>query len=123
LIAVFGDIDSDVVVGLEDLLDFADAEFAGNTTAAADFLFDVVAYHLVIGTAYDSADVIALIGDPAGVETLAGVDLLVTQPGADIILDPADGTSEAALTSTLDIQASNGIAHVISSVLGLPVVM
>jgi len=119
-VAVFGDNDEDGIVEEEDIQDFADALFEGSLTDAADFLLDVVAYHLVLGTAYDSTAVVGLIGDLDGIDTVAEVALLVTQPDTDIILDPEDGTSEAALTSTLDVEASNGIAHVIAAVLGVP---
>jgi uncharacterized surface protein with fasciclin (FAS1) repeats len=120
-VAVFGDNDGDGIVEEEDIQDFADAAFSGDLTATADALLDVVSYHLVLGTAYDSTAVVGLIDDPTGIDTVAEVALLVTQPDTDIILDPEDGTSEAALTSTLDVEASNGIAHVIAAVLGLVV--
>ena len=109
------DFDEDGIVESEDLIAIAD----GDETGFADFLLDIVLYHLVPDTAYDSDAIVALIGDPDGIDTAAEVALLVTKPDTDIILDPEDGTQEAALTSTLDIEASNGIAHIIADVLGL----
>jgi uncharacterized surface protein with fasciclin (FAS1) repeats len=111
------DFDEDGIVESEDLIAIAD----GDETGFADFLLDIVLYHLVPDTAYDSDAIVALIGDPDGIDTAAEVALLVTKPDTDIILDPEDDTQEAALTSTLDIEASNGIAHVIADVLGLPI--
>ena len=119
-VTVFGDNDGDGIVESEDIQDLADALFESSLVDTADFLLDVVAYHLVLGTAYDSAAVVALIDDLTGIMTVAEVALLVVQPDTDIILDPVDDTSEAALTSTLDVEASNGIAHVIADVLGVP---
>jgi transforming growth factor-beta-induced protein len=116
-VAVFGDNDSDGVVELEDIQDFRD-DNSYTDAELGNGLTDVLSYHVIYGVKLMAADVVAADGSSIG-PTDAGVNLNVTVAGSDVTLDPADGTTGADIVQT-DIEASNGVAHVIDAVMGLP---
>jgi uncharacterized surface protein with fasciclin (FAS1) repeats len=116
-VTVFGDNDLDKVVELEDIQDFRDANFAGDDAATADALLDVLGYHIILGQKLMAADVVANAGGSIG-PTAADPNLNVTVVGDTVSLDPDDGSSGADIVQT-DIEASNGVAHIIDEVMGL----
>ena len=73
-------------------------------------LTDVLSLHVISGTAATSSDVLAL-GDGATLETLGG-PVTVNIDGETVTF----GTGDAALV-TADIEASNGVIHVIDGVI------
>jgi uncharacterized surface protein with fasciclin (FAS1) repeats len=81
-----------------------------------DALLAVLAYHVIDGSKLMATDVIAADGGSIG-PTEAGVLLNVTVNGT-VALDPADGTTGATIVTT-DIEASNGVVHVIDAVMNL----
>jgi transforming growth factor-beta-induced protein len=84
----------------------------GDLLASAD-LGDILSYHVVNG-ALSSADVLAAItagGGTALVETLLGEDISVTLDGTDVEINGV------ATVTGFDIQAANGVIHVIDYVL------
>jgi len=80
--------------------------------ANQDTLIDILTFHVYAGDVY-AADVIALDGTSATM--LNGSDLRIDIMGALVILS-MDGNREAIVTIT-DIMASNGVIHVIDTVL------
>jgi uncharacterized surface protein with fasciclin (FAS1) repeats len=63
-------------------------------------------------------DVIAADGSSIGPTDQAGVNLNVTVAGSDVTLAPDDGSTGADIVQT-DIEASNGVAHLIDAIMGL----
>jgi uncharacterized surface protein with fasciclin (FAS1) repeats len=116
-VTVFGDNDADGVVELEDIQDFRDANFAGDDTATADALLSVLGYHIILGQKLMAADVVAADGGTIG-PTAEDPFLEVTVVGDTVTLDPDDFTTGADILQT-DIEASNGVVHVIDAVMGL----
>jgi len=84
----------------------------GELLASPD-LGDILSYHVVDG-ALASADVLAAITAGSGtalVETLLGEDIAVTLDGDDVVIN-----GDVIITA-FDIQAANGVIHVIDYVL------
>ena len=73
-------------------------------------LVDILKYHVVAGTAAFSAD----LNDGQHVETLLGDNLGISLNGGVFIKDASDIAAEVVLP---DVEASNGVVHVINKVL------
>jgi uncharacterized surface protein with fasciclin (FAS1) repeats len=80
-------------------------------------LVAVLTYHIVSGR-YSTADLVAAIkkGDGKAIfKTLEGEDLTVEQDGR--VLDIIDAKEDKALVTIADVNQTNGVIHVIDSVL------
>jgi transforming growth factor-beta-induced protein len=84
------------------------AAFEGIDTT--DDLSSVLLYHVLAGTAYDSADVVGLT-EPTDFETLNGADLVIDGEALTV--------NDTAILGT-DLRTSNGVIHVIEDVLMPP---
>jgi len=76
--------------------------------ADPDRLSDILLYHVVSGSEIDSAAATAAVGST--VTTANGDEIAVTSNGTDLLIN-------AARVATPDVEASNGVIHVIDSVL------
>lgn len=79
-------------------------------------LASILTYHVVAGN-FKAADVIAAIKKSGGkyvVKTVNGGTLIASLKGKNVILTDANGNT-ATITAT-DLKASNGVIHVIDSV-------
>lgn len=79
-------------------------------------LASILTYHVVAGN-FKAADVIAAIKKSGGkyiIKTVQGGTLIATLKGKNVILTDANGNT-ATITAT-DLKASNGVIHVIDSV-------
>jgi uncharacterized surface protein with fasciclin (FAS1) repeats len=74
-----------------------------------DQLTSILTYHVV------PAEVPASEVTPGGVETVNGADLLVSMQDGAVVLE--DGQGNEAMVTQTDIEASNGVIHVIDAVL------
>ena len=81
-----------------------------DTEAEFDLLVDILTYHVVSGTAAFSTD----LSDGMMVTTVNGADLTVDLTGGVFIEDASDTPAEV---STPDVEASNGVVHIINKVL------
>ena len=90
---------------------------ANNTAEVIDFLIDVVSLHLIVGEKLLAADVVAADGDAIGPTLLDGVSLDVSVADSTVTLTPDSSTSTAADIADTGVEASNGVAHVLSGVL------
>ena len=107
-----------------DILNFIDSiialGLAGDTAEVIDFLVDVISLH-VIGEVLFAADVIAADGGSIGPTLLVidetGVNLGVSVVDSTVTLTPDTATSTEADIAATDVEASNGVAHVLSGVL------
>jgi uncharacterized surface protein with fasciclin (FAS1) repeats len=84
--------------------------------AAKEQLIKILTYHVVSGT-FNAKDVINAINASGGkftIETVSGDELTATLSGQNVILTDENG-GVSAVTAT-DIEASNGVVHVIDSV-------
>lgn len=85
--------------------DDAFAALSPDILSNGDLVFDILLYHVVEGQ-LGSGDV----ANQSFITTLLGDDLGVTVDGSNIRLD-------GALVTTIDVAATNGVVHVIDSVL------
>ena len=94
----------------------SDAIFAG-------YLMDIIGLHAIVDQKLYKADIIAdadgEIG-PTDWDDGASVNLLVSVVGETVTLTPDIGGSTSADIITTDIEASNGIAHIIDAVMWPP---
>lgn len=81
-----------------------------DTEAEIALLVDILKYHVVAGTAAFSTD----LNDGQHIETLLGDNIGVSLDGGVFITDATDHPAEVALA---DVEASNGVVHVINKVL------
>jgi uncharacterized surface protein with fasciclin (FAS1) repeats len=80
-------------------------------------LIKVLTYHVVAGK-FDAAAIVAKIkagGGKAVLKTVAGEDLTAMMDGSNVVL--VDATGGKATVTTADVYQSNGVVHVIDSVL------
>ncbi len=82
-----------------------------DTTAEQDLLAAILSYHVVVGAAVESST----LEDEQVIPTLQGENLIASVDGDDI--DIEDATDEDADVDSPDVEASNGIVHVIDKVL------
>ena len=81
-------------------------------------LMKVLTYHVVAGR-MTAADLMKAVKDGDGmarVKTVDGEDLMVKQPGADK-LSVTDAKGDVAMVTIADVLQSNGVIHVIDTVL------
>lgn len=81
-----------------------------DTEAEIALLVDILKYHVVAGTAAFSTD----LNDGQHIETLLGENIGVFLNGGVFITDATDHLAEVVLA---DVEASNGVVHVINKVL------
>ena len=97
-----------------DLLDLLGDNYNGladfDTEEEIALLVDILKFHVVAGQAAFSAD----LSDGQSLETLLGDTLGVSLSGGVFITDASDSPAEVALA---DVEASNGVVHVINKVL------
>ena len=86
-------------------------------TAEPELLTDILLYHVVSGK-IPAADVVGLNGTK--VETLSGESWTVIVDGETVSIE--DGYGEIAKVIDVDVKASNGVIHVVDSVIqgGVP---
>ena len=77
-----------------------------------DTLVDILTYHVYSGSVL-AADVIAL--DGSSVNMVNGGSVSIDVVGGNVVLN--QGGSRAATVTTTDVVASNGVIHVIDTVL------
>lgn len=99
-----------------DYYNVSDGEMAG-------YLADIIGLHVIVDQKLYKADIIAdadgEIG-PTEWDDGVSVNLLVSVDGETVTLTPDIGDSTSADIITADIEASNGIAHIIDDVLWPP---
>jgi uncharacterized surface protein with fasciclin (FAS1) repeats len=80
-------------------------------------LTSILTYHVVAGkiSSKQLAEMIAKGGGKATLKTVQGEPLMASMSGSDIVLTDAKGGT--AMVSTADVFQSNGVIHVIDSVL------
>ncbi|GLU45521.1 fasciclin domain-containing protein [Allomuricauda sp. NBRC 101325] len=99
--AAFDDL-FDQLDGFDSLDDF-------NTTQLQDLLAVILTYH-VVGSETFSSD----LSNGQSITTLQGSDVTISTEGGVFI---SDATSVAAQVTTADVEASNGVVHIIDKVL------
>lgn len=85
-------------------------------TENKDKLTSILTYHLVPGN-FDAATVIKAVKDNNGtftVKTVQGQEIKIMVVGGNVILQDANGNKSSVIKA--DVKASNGIIHVIDSV-------
>ena len=79
-----------------------------------ELLTSILTYHVVAGT-YTSADLNALVATGGKLKTVQGAELSVVREGGMLML--VDTTGAKIEVETPDVISSNGVTHVISSVM------
>ena len=88
----------------------ADLSITAEELLASPELADILTYHVAAG-AFPASEIVEL----SSIETVNGQDIWISVVDGKVILNP--GTPSEAEVITTDIQASNGIIHVIDYVL------
>jgi uncharacterized surface protein with fasciclin (FAS1) repeats len=113
-VAVFGDIDGDGFVEAEDIRD----ELGLDDAANAEDLLGILGLHVIEDQELFASDVIAADGGSIGpTASDPAVDLLVTVQDSTVTLTPDVFSSTGADIVTTDVDASNGVAHILGGVL------
>jgi len=102
--AAFEVVAADLGISLDDLVNAL--------TAEPELLTDILLYHVVSGK-IPAADVLGLNGTK--VETLSGESWTVIVDGETVSIE--DGYGEIAKVIDVDVKASNGVIHVVDSVI------
>lgn len=88
------------------------ADLAAALTADTELLTDILTYHVVSGNV-PSSDVVTLNGQ--AVETLSGESFTVNVDGETVSI--TDGAGRKVNVIDVDVEASNGVIHVLENVL------
>ncbi len=88
------------------------ADLAAALTADTELLTDILTYHVVSGNV-PSSDVVTLNGQ--AVETLSGESFTVNVDGETVSI--TDGAGRNVNVIDVDVEASNGVIHVLENVL------
>ena len=96
-----------------DALDMSPADLLGNT----ELLTAVLTYHVLPLEAPADATVVVVTLDGQSVATVNGAEVTVTAAALDAFEDGTVRVNDATVVVTTDIEASNGIIHVIDTVL------
>jgi uncharacterized surface protein with fasciclin (FAS1) repeats len=87
-------------------------ELAAALTSDIDLLTEILTYHVVAGNV-PSSDVVTLDGE--SVETLSGASFTVNVNGSTVTI--TDGAGRTVNVIDVDVEASNGVIHVLDNVL------
>jgi len=111
------------ILTASDISDFADS-YGATDEEIADYFAEIIGLHVIVDQKLLKADIIAdadgVIG-PTEYDDVVIINLEVSVDGETITLTPDVEGSTSADIVTADIEASNGVAHIVDAVMMPPI--